>query len=169
MPHVIVEREFGGRTLRLETGKYAKQADAAIWATYAETTVLAAVVRGSPREGLDFFPLQVDYRERLSAAGKFAGGFRKREGAPTQKEVLTMRLIDRPLRPLFPEGMRDEVLIDCWFESADGQNDPDRLAGLAAAAAVAISAVPFDGPVATVRVGRVDGQPVINPTIAQLE
>jgi polyribonucleotide nucleotidyltransferase len=169
MAHVVVEREFGGRTLRLETGKLARQADAAIWATYAETTVLAAVVRGAPREGIDFFPLQVDYRERLSAAGKFPGGFRKREGAPSQKEVLTMRLIDRPLRPLFPEGLRDEVLVQCWVQSADGQNDPDVLAGTAAAAALAISSLPFNGPVATVRVGRIDGQYVLNPTVAQLE
>lgn len=169
MAHVIVEREIGGRTLRLETGKYAKQADACVFATYGETTVLAAVVRGAPREGIDFFPLQVDYRERTSAAGKFPGGFRKREGAPNQKEILTMRLIDRPLRPLFPKGLLDEVVIQCWVESADGQNDPDVLAGTAAAAAVAISSIPFDGPVATVRVGRIDGQFAINPTAAQLE
>ena len=169
MAHVIVEREIGGRTLRLETGKYAKQADACVFATYGETTVLAAVVRGAPREGIDFFPLQVDYRERTSAAGKFPGGFRKREGAPNQKEVLTMRMIDRPLRPLFPKGLLDEVVIQCWVESADGQNDPDVLAGTAAAAAVALSTIPHDGPVATVRVGRIDGQFAINPTAAQLE
>ncbi len=169
MSHVIVEREIGGRTLRLETGKYAKQADAAVFATFGETSVLAAVVRGEPREGIDFFPLQIDYRERTSAAGKFPGGFRKREGAPNQKEILTMRMIDRPLRPLFPKGFYDEVVIQCWVESADGQNDPDVLAGTAAAAAVAISSIPHDGPLATVRVGRIDGQFVIFPTIAQLE
>ncbi len=169
MSHIVVERQIGGRTLRLETGKYAKQADAAVWATYGETTVLAAVVRGAPREGIDFFPLQVDYRERTSAAGKFPGGFRKREGAPNTKETLTMRLIDRPIRPLFPAGLRDEVLIQCWVESADGQNDPDVLAGVAAAAALAISSIPFDGPVSTVRVGRVDTKLVINPTAAELE
>jgi len=169
MAHVIVEREIGGRTLRLETGKYAKQADSCVFATYGDTTVLAAVVRGKPREGIDFFPLQVDYRERTSAAGKFPGGFRKREGAPNQKEVLTMRMIDRPLRPLFPKGLLDEVVIQCWVESADGQNDPDVLAGTAAAAAVAISSLPHDGPVSTVRVGRIDGQFAINPTAAQQE
>ncbi len=169
MSHIVVERQIGGRKLTLETGKYAKQADAAVWATYGETTVLAAVVRGAPREGIDFFPLQVDYRERLSAAGKFPGGFRKREGAPSTKETLTMRLIDRPIRPLFPAGLRDEVLIQCWVESADGQNDPDVLAGVAAAAALAISSIPFDGPVSTVRVGRVDEKFVINPTAAELE
>ncbi|MBI1368496.1 MAG: polyribonucleotide nucleotidyltransferase [Planctomycetes bacterium] len=169
MAHIVVEREIGGRTLRLETGKYAKQADAAIWATYADTTVLAAVVRGAPREGIDFFPLQVDYRERISAAGKFPGGFRKREGAPSQKEILTMRMIDRPVRPLFPKGLLDEVLIQCWVESADGQNDPDVICGTAAAAALAISSIPFAGPVATVRVARIDGQFAVNPTLAQLE
>jgi polyribonucleotide nucleotidyltransferase len=166
---VTVERQIGGRTLRLETGKYAKQADAAVLAHYGDTTVLAAVVRGAPREGIDFFPLQVDYRERLSSAGKFPGGFRKREGAPSTKETLTMRLIDRPIRPLFPAGLRDEVLIQCWVESADGQNDPDVLAGVAAAAALALSSIPFDGPVATVRVSRVDEKFVINPTAAELE
>jgi polyribonucleotide nucleotidyltransferase len=169
MAHIVVEREFGGRTLRMETGKYAKQADASVWVTYAETTVLAAAVRGAPREGIDFFPLAIDYRERLSAAGKFPGGFRKREGAPTQKETLTMRLIDRPLRPLFPMGLRDEVLVQCFVESADGQNDPDVVAGTAAAAAVSLSSIPFEGPVATVRVGRIESQFVINPTQAQLE
>lgn len=169
MSHIVVEREIGGRVLRLETGKWAKQADASIFASYADTSVLAAVVRGAPREGIDFFPLQIDYRERTSAAGKFPGGFRKREGAPNQKEILTMRLIDRPLRPLFPKGLLDEVLVQCWVESADGQNDSDVLAGVAAAAAVAISSIPHNGPIATVRVGRVEGQWVINPTIAQLE
>ncbi|MBI1375071.1 MAG: polyribonucleotide nucleotidyltransferase [Phycisphaera sp.] len=169
MSHVVVEREIGGRTLRLETGKYAKLADGAVLATYAETTVLAAIVRGEPRPGIDFFPLQVDYRERTSAAGKFPGGFRKREGAPNSKEVLTMRMIDRPLRPLFPKGLLDEVVIQCWVESADGQNDPDVLAGVAAAAAVAISSIPHNGPIATVRVGHIDGQFAINPTVAQLE
>ncbi|MDX1564586.1 MAG: polyribonucleotide nucleotidyltransferase [Phycisphaeraceae bacterium] len=167
--HVVIEKEIGGRTLRLETGKWAKQADSAVFATYGETSVLAAVVRGTPREGIDFFPLQVDYRERLSAAGKFPGGFRKREGAPSTKEILTMRMIDRPVRPLFPKGFYDEVVIQCWVESADGQNEPDVLAGTAAAAALAISSLPFDGPVATVRVGRVEEQFAINPTAAQME
>jgi polyribonucleotide nucleotidyltransferase len=169
MAHVVVEREIGGRILRLETGKYAKQADASVWLRYADTAILAAVVRGAPREGIDFFPLQVDYRERISAAGKFPGGFRKREGAPTQKEILTMRVIDRPIRPLFPMGLRDEVLIQAFVESADGQNDPDVLAGTAASAALALSSIPFEGPVATVRVARVEGQFVVNPTAAQLE
>ncbi len=169
MSYVVVEREIGGRTLRIETGKWAKQADAAVFVTYGETSVLAAVVRGNAREGIDFFPLQVDYRERPSAAGKYPGGFRKREGAPNQKEILTMRLIDRPLRPLFPKGLRDEVVIQCWVESADGQNDPDVVAGVASAAALAISSLPHEGPVATVRVAHIDGQFAVNPTAAQLE
>ncbi len=169
MSYVVVEREFGGRIMRFETGKWAKQADASVFATYGETSVLSAVVRGKPREGIDFFPLQVDYRERPSSAGKFPGGFRKREGAPNSKEILTMRLIDRPVRPLFPNGFFDEVVIQNWVESADGQNDPDVIAGTAAAAALAISSLPFDGPIATVRVGRVEEQFVINPTVAQME
>lgn len=169
MSHVVVERTIGGRKLRLETGKYARLADAAVLVTFAETTVLSAVVRGEPREGIDFFPLQIDYRERPSAAGKFPGGFRKREGAPNQKEILTMRIIDRPLRPLFPKGLLDEVVIQNWVESADRQNDPDVIAGVGAAAAVAISSIPHDGPIATVRVGRIDGKFVVNPTVAELE
>ncbi|MAE61280.1 MAG: polyribonucleotide nucleotidyltransferase [Planctomycetaceae bacterium] len=169
MAHVSVEREIGGRTLKFETGKWAKQADATVVVSYADTVVICAVVRGDPRPGIDFFPLQVDYRERTSAAGKFPGGFRKREGAPNQKEILTMRLIDRPIRPLFQKGLRDEVAVQCWVESADGQNDTDVVAGSGAAAALAISSLPFNGPIATVRVGQVDGNFVVNPTIAEME
>jgi len=169
MNHIRIEREIGGRKLVLETGKWAKQADASVFATFAETSVISAVVRGKPREGIDFFPLQIDYRERMSAAGKVPGGFRKREGAPNTKEILTMRLIDRPLRPLFPKGLFDEVVVQNWVESADGQNDPDVIAGTAAAAAVALSSIPHDGPVATIRVGRVDGEFVPFPTAAQLD
>ncbi len=167
--HIRVEREIGSRTLTLETGKVARQAGAAVIATYGGTTVMATVVRADPRPGLDFFPLQVDYRERTSSAGKFPGGFRKREGAPNEKEILTMRMIDRPIRPLFPDGFIDEIQIQCWVMSHDGQNDSDVLAGTAASAALAISNAPFDGPTATVRVGRVDDQFVINPTQAQLD
>ncbi len=170
---VIVEKEIGGRTLRFETGKVAKLANAAVIATYGESTVLATVVRDKPRPGIDFFPMQVDYRERTSAAGKFPGGFRKREGAPNEKEVLTMRMIDRPIRPLFPDGFIDELQIQCWVMSHDGENDTDVLAATAASAALAISNAPFDGPLATVRVGRIhsdDGPTfVINPTVSQLE
>jgi len=171
--YVKIQREIGGRTLTLETGQIAKLCDGAVMATYGGTTVLATVVRAKPREGLDFFPLTVDYREKTSAAGKFPGGFRKREGAPNEKEVLTMRMIDRPIRPLFPEGFLDEVQVQCFVMSHDGENDSDVLAGTAASAALAISDCPFEGPIATIRVGRVhtdDGvRFVLNPTITQLD
>ncbi|TVQ61792.1 MAG: polyribonucleotide nucleotidyltransferase, partial [Phycisphaerales bacterium] len=170
---VRVEREIAGRTLILETGKVAKLASSAVIAHYAESSVLASCMRASPRPGLDFFPLQVDYREKTAAAGKFPGGFRKREGAPNEKEILTMRMIDRPIRPLFPDGFIDEVQLQCWVMSHDTENDTDVLAGTAASAALAISNAPFDGPTATVRVGRVftDDGPVfvLNPTVSQLE
>lgn len=173
MKYHKVEREIGGRTLTLETGKIAKLASSAVIATYGGTTVLATVVRADPRPGLDFFPMQVDYREKLPAGGKFPGGFRKREGAPNEKEVLTMRMIDRPIRPLFPDGFIDEVQVQCWVMSHDGENDADVLAGTAASAALAISDAPFEGPTATVRVGRIftdDGAAfIINPTGTQME
>jgi len=171
--HVRMEREIGGRTLTLEAGRVAKQANAAVLATYGGSTVLATVVRDTPRPGIDFFPMQVDYREKTSAAGKFPGGFRKREGAPNEKEILTMRMIDRPIRPLFPDGFFDEIQIQCWVMSHDGENDTDVLSGSAASAALAISDVPFEGPTATVRVGRVftdDGAKlVLNPTVSQMD
>ncbi|HEX7010258.1 MAG TPA: polyribonucleotide nucleotidyltransferase [Phycisphaeraceae bacterium] len=164
-----VELEIGGRTLSIQTGKVAKQADGAVLVQYGETVVLGTAVRAAPREGVDFFPLTVDYREKMSAAGKFPGGFRKREGAPNQKEILTMRNIDRPLRPLFPKGFMDEVQVQCWVLAADGINEPDVLAGIAASAALTISSIPFEGPVGNVRVGRIDGEYVIMPTTAQRE
>jgi len=164
-----VELELGGRTLSIETGKWAKQADGSVLVQYGETVVLGTAVHAKPRMGIDFFPLTVDYREKLTAAGKFPGGFRKREGAPNQKEILTMRNIDRPIRPLFPKGYYDEVQIQCWVLAYDGQNEPDVLAGIAASAALSISSVPFQGPVGNVRVGRVDGKYVIMPTVAQNE
>ncbi|QYK46827.1 MAG: polyribonucleotide nucleotidyltransferase [Phycisphaeraceae bacterium] len=170
---IRVEREIGGRKLVLETGKIAKLCSAAVMATYGESVVLATVVRAAPREGIDFFPLTVDYREKTAAAGKFPGGFRKREGAPNEKEVLTMRMIDRPIRPLFPDGFLDEVQIQVWVMSHDGENDTDVLAGTAASAALALSDVPFEGPTATVRVGRVHTESgptfVLNPTVSQLD
>ncbi len=162
-----VELEIGGRTLSIETGVIAKQAGGAVMVQYGETVVLGTAVRDNPRPGLDFFPLTVDYREKLAAAGKFPGGFRKREGAPNQKEILTMRNIDRPIRPLFPPNYFDEVQIQCWVLAADGQNEPDVLAGIAASAALHLSDAPFLGPVGNVRVGRVDGEFVIMPTAAQ--
>ena len=173
MPYVCVERKIGGRTLRLETGKIAKLASGAVVASYADTTVLATAMRAGPRPGLDFFPLQCDYREKLGAGGKFPGGFRKREGPPGEKEILTMRMMDRPIRPLFPDGFIDEIQLQAWVMSHDGQNDADVLACTAASAALCLTDAPFNGPVATVRVGRIttdEGEQfVLNPTHAQLE
>ncbi|MFM9097295.1 MAG: polyribonucleotide nucleotidyltransferase, partial [Phycisphaerales bacterium] len=111
--HVVVEREIGGRTLRLETGKVAKLASGAMIISYGDTVVLCTAVRANPRAGIDFFPLTCDYRERTAAAGKYPGGFKKREGAPSEKEILTMRMMDRPIRPLFPEGFIDEIQLQC--------------------------------------------------------
>ncbi|MEO0586430.1 MAG: hypothetical protein AAF078_02210, partial [Planctomycetota bacterium] len=165
----FVELEIGGRTLSIETGHAAKQAGGSVFVRYGDTVVLGTAVVSDPREGIDFFPLTVDYREKLNAAGKFPGGFRKREGAPNQKEVLTMRNIDRPIRPLFPQGYIDEVQIQCWVMSFDGHNEPDVLAGIAASAALSLSPAPFQGPVGNVRVGRIDGQLCIMPTLAQAE
>ncbi len=169
MQAIKVERQIGGRTLAIETGTYAKLADGAVTVRYGDSVVFGAVVRANPREGIDFFPLQVDYRERRAAAGKFPGGFMKREGRPTTKEILTARLIDRPLRPLFPKGFMDEVQVHLNVLAFDGENDPDIFAGVAASAAVAISDIPFLTPIAHVRIGRVNGELVINPTVQQLE
>jgi len=173
MPHVVVEREIGGRLLRLETGEVARLASGAVMVTYAESTVLTTAIRAEPRPGLDFFPLQCDYREKMGAGGKFPGGFRKREGPPNEKEILTMRMMDRPIRPRFPDGFIDEIQIQAWVMSHDGQNDTDMLACIGASAALSLTNAPFQGPVATVRVGRIvtdDGEQfVLNPTQAQLE
>ncbi len=165
-----VSREIGGRTLKIETGKVAKQADGAVLVTYGETIVLVAAVVAPPRsDDIDFFPLSVDYRERTSAAGKFPGGFIKREGRPSTKEILTARNIDRPLRPLFPDGYFQEVQIMATVLSADRENDPDVPAMIGASAALCISKIPFQGPLGACRVGRVDGEFVVNPTHKQLE
>ncbi len=169
MQDIRVERQIGGRSLTIETGTLAKLANGAVTVQYGESVVMAAVVRAVPREGIDFFPLQVDYRERRAAAGKFPGGFMKREGRPTTKEILTARLIDRPLRPLFPKGFMDEVQIHLNALAYDGQNNPDVHAGIAASAAVAISDIPFTHPTAHVRVGRINGELVLFPTAEQIE
>src|SRR5688572_13203534 len=169
MQSIQVQRQIGGRTLSIETGSFAKLADGSVTVQYGDTVVIGAVVRANPREGIDFFPLQVDYRERRAAAGKFPGGFLKREGRPTTKEILTARLVDRPLRPLFPKGFMDEVQIHLNVLAADQQNDPDVLAGIAASAAVALSDIPFTAPTAHVRVGRVNNELILNPTQEQLE
>src|SRR5690606_29849669 len=147
MAYHRVEREIGGRTLILETGRIARLATSAGMATYGGTTVLATVVRGAPREGLDSLPLSVDYREKTSAAGKRPGALPTRQGAPKAKEILAMRMIDRPIRPLFPEGFVDEIQIQCFVMSHDTLNDSDVLAGTAASAALAISSAPFEGPI----------------------
>lgn len=164
-----VERQIGGRTLQIETGKLAKQAHGAVTVTYGETVVLVAAVAGPCRENIDYFPLTVDYRERTSAAGKFPGGFMKREGRPTTKETLTARMIDRPIRPLFPDGYFEEVQVQATVLSADQENDPDILAMIGASAALSISQIPFIGPTGSCRLARVDGQFVVNPTHSQLE
>ena len=163
-----VERTIGAHTLSIETGKIAKQADGAVVIQYADTVVLVTAVSSDPREGIDFFPLTADYREKLFAAGKFPGGFFKREGRPSTKEVLTSRLMDRPVRPLFPEGYRNEVAINAIVLSADRENDPDVLSVLGASAALTISSIPFNGPLGTVRVGMVGDEFIINPTESQL-
>jgi polyribonucleotide nucleotidyltransferase len=169
MQAIKVEREIGGRKLSIETGTLAKLADGSVSVQYGDSVVFGAVVRADPRPGIDFFPLQVDYRERRAAAGKFPGGFMKREGRPTTKEILTARLIDRPLRPLFPKGFMDEVQVHLNVLSFDGQNDPDIFSGIAASASIALSDIPFLTPIAHVRVGRINGEIIINPTVEQLE
>jgi polyribonucleotide nucleotidyltransferase len=164
-----VEGQIGGRTLSIETGKIAKQADGAVVVQYGDTVVLVAAVTAPPRkEQIDFFPLSVDYREKQSAAGKFPGGFIKREGRPSTKEILTARMIDRPIRPLFPEGYFQEVQIMAAVLSFDGENDPDVLSMIGASAALSISKIPFLGPIAACRLGRVDGDFIISPTHKQL-
>ncbi len=165
-----VQREIGGRILSIETGRIAKQADGAVIVRYGDTIVLVAAVTAPPRsEDIDFFPLSVEYREQHSAAGKFPGGFIKREGRPSTKEILTARMIDRPIRPLFPEGYCQEVQVIANVLSFDGDNDPDVLAMIGASAALTISKIPFLGPTGSCRLGRIDGQYVINPTHKQLE
>ncbi len=156
--------EWGGRTLTLETGRVARQADGAVLATYGETTVLAAVTAAKePNPALDFFPLTVHYIEKFYAAGRIPGGFFKREGRPTEKETLTSRLIDRPIRPLFVKGFKNEVNVICQVLSHDLENDPDMVAMIAASAALTISGVPFMGPIGAARVGYINGEYVLNP------
>ena len=162
--------EWGHDTLTLETGKIARQADGCVIATYGETSVMAAVVFDKkPKPGLDFFPLTIHYQEKYYAAGKIPGGFFKREARPTEKETLTARLIDRPIRPLFVEGFRNETQVICTVLSYDMENDPDVIAMIAASAALTISGAPFLGPIAAARVGFVDGAYVLNPAVDDME
>ncbi|WP_299816929.1 polyribonucleotide nucleotidyltransferase [uncultured Jannaschia sp.] len=164
------ELEWGHDTLTLETGKIARQADGCVVATYGETSVMAAVTYAkAPKPGQDFFPLTVHYNEKYYAAGKIPGGFFKREARPTEKETLTSRLIDRPIRPLFVEGFKNEVLVICTVLSHDLENDPDVVAMIAASAALTISGAPFMGPIAGARVGFVDGEYVLNPSVDDMQ
>ena len=165
----IVFKFDGEREMEISTGKVARLANGSCLVRLGDTIVLAAACSGAPREGTDFFPLQVDYREKYSAAGKFPGGYIKREGRPSTKEILTCRMIDRPIRPLFPEGFFDEVQISCVLLSADGVNEPDVLAMVGASASLMLSDLPFNGPIGAVRVGLVDGKFVVNPTRAEME
>ena len=168
MSQARVEIPFGSSKLIIESGKLAKQAGGAVTVTVGETIVLVtACMSPKPREGMDFFPLAVEYQEKTYAAGKIPGGFFKREGRPTEREILVSRLIDRPVRPLFPEGFYNDVQIVASVLSHDGQNDPDILAIIGASAALMISEIPYDGPIGAARVGLIDGQLVANPTISQ--
>src|SRR5580658_970850 len=164
------EIDWGGRKLILETGKIARQADGAVLARYGDTIVLCTAVGvKSARPGQDFFPLTVNYQEKAFAAGRIPGGFFKREGRPTEKEVLTSRLIDRPIRPLFPEGFRNEVQVVATVLSHDLENDPDVVALIGCSAALTLSGIPFFGPVAAASVGYHDGQYILNPTMTQMK
>ena len=164
-----VEIDWGGRKLTLETGRIARQADAAVYASYGETSVLATVVAAkAPKPGVDFFPLTVNYQEKTFAAGKIPGGFFKREGRPSEKETLTSRLIDRPVRPLFVEGFKNETQVVVTVLSHDMENDPDILALVASSAALTLSGVPFLGPIGAARVGLIGGEFVLNPLLDEM-
>ncbi len=166
----IIQELIGRERLIIETGKMAKQADGAVTVQYGETVALVtAVMSKEAKEDAGFFPLTVEYQEKTYAAGKIPGGFFKREGRPSEKEILTARLVDRPIRPLFPEGMRSEIQIVAMVLSSDGKNDPDILAIIGASAALHISNIPFLGPVGVVRVGRINAEFVVNPTYSELD
>ncbi len=163
------EIEIGGKTLSIETGRFAKQSNGAVMVRYGDTMVLVtAVAAKEAKEDIDFLPLSVEYRERSFAAGKFPGGFIKREGRPSEKEILSARLIDRPIRPLFPDNWRNETQVAAFVYSYDNDNDPDVLGAVGASAALAISDIPFLEPIGEVRVGRVDGKFIVNPTVEEI-
>ena len=165
-----VEIDFHGRPLTVETGRMAKQAGGAALVQLGDTVVLVtATALPTAREGIDFFPLTCDYQEKTFAAGKIPGGFFKREGRPAEKEILTSRLIDRPLRPLFPKGFNCETQVIATVLSHDKENDPDVLSLLGASTALVLSDIPWNGPIAAVRIGRIDGRFVLNPTTSQLQ
>ena len=161
--------EFGGRTLTIETGKLARLAGGAVTVQYGDTMLLGTANRAEPRPGLDFFPLTIDFEERMYAAGKIPGGFIKREARPSEAAILAARLTDRPIRPLFPKGYKDDVQCVLTVLSTDQENNPDVIGTIAASAALNISEIPFLGPVAAVRVGRIDGEFVVNPTASQMD
>src|SRR6266403_3040547 len=161
--------QVGAKSIHIETGKLAKQADGAVTVQLGESIVIvAAVAATNVKPGQDFFPLTVDYREKAAAAGRFPGGYFKREGRPTEKEILTCRMIDRPIRPLFPKGWYNEVQVQSILLSADGEHDPDILSMIGASAALMVSDIPWEGPIGAVRIGRVNGQFVANPTHTQM-
>ncbi len=165
-----VNAQVGDKQILIETGKLAKQADGAVTVQLGETIVIvAAVAATKAKEGQDFFPLTVDYREKAAAAGKFPGGYFKREGRPTEKEILTCRLTDRPIRPLFPKGWYNEVQVQTVVLSADGENDPDILSIVGASAALSVSDIPWEGPLGAVRVGRINGKFIANPTHSEMK
>src|SRR5213080_4123635 len=162
--------QVGTQQIHIESGKLAKQADGAVTVQLGETIVIvAAVAATKAKPGQEFFPLTVDYREKAAAAGKFPGGYFKREGRPTEKEILTSRVIDRPIRPLFPTGWFNEVQVQSVLLSADGENDPDILSIIGASAALMVSDIHWDGPLGAVRVGRIKGQFIANPTHPQMK
>src|SRR5256714_5189992 len=164
-----VSFQVGTGEISIETGKIAKQADGAVRVQLGDAiVVVAAVAAANAKPGQEFFPLTVDYREKAAAAGKFPGGYFKREGRPTEKEILTSRIIDRPIRPLFPKGWYNEVQVQSILLSADGENDPDMLSLVGASAALMVSDIPWAGPLGAVRVGRVGGQFIANPTHVQM-
>src|SRR5205814_1369569 len=169
MKHEISVDLAGGKKISFETGNLAKQAHGSAVVRIGDNVVLAtAVSNPDPREGIDFFPLTVDYREYTYAGGRIPGGFIKREGRPSEREVLTCRQIDRPIRPLFPEGFRNETQIIALVLSADTENDPDILGINAAACALTLSDIPFSGPVGAVRIGLINDQFIVNPTYAEM-
>ncbi|MFP4498912.1 MAG: polyribonucleotide nucleotidyltransferase [Vulcanimicrobiota bacterium] len=161
---IIVEREIAGKTLRMETGELARQANGAVLVQYGDTQILSTATMSSPREGMDFFPLLVDFEEKMYAAGKIPGGFFKREGRPSEKSILSSRLTDRTLRPLFPDNMRNDVQVVCVVLSADMENDSDIIGMNGASAALSISGIPFNGPIAGVRMSYINEELVVNPT-----
>src|ERR1044071_4716846 len=165
-----VQLDWGGRPLTLETGKIARQADGAVIATYGETTVIATVVAAkAPKPGVDFLPLTVNYTEKYYAAGRIPGGYFKRERGPTEKDTLTSRLIDRPIRPLFAEGWRCDTQVIITVLSHDQENDPDIVAMVGASAALTLSGAPFMGPIGGARVGFINNEYVLNPTIDEMK